>query len=254
MRSSVTSYLERGAFESSGAGVGLVNPPVRDLPRGDERETSSGDRPPFNWDDWDWGDDGDGGGGGDDAEGSSGDSGRGVFAIGLLVFSICTLFAVFLVAFLVLRNNSATWPPQQEVVPPVGLWLSTALIALSSLCMSRAVSAATEDRGALVARWLRRTLFLGLAFLVTQALVWDALRAQELLPSTNTYGTIFYALTGLHAVHIVAGLSYLAVLAWRMDRRESRDRATDSVPACALYWHTMGCIWIVLFAVLYTVP
>lgn len=253
MRSPLKVPLERSLFESSRAGVGLVNPPVRDLPRGEERETSSGDRPPFNWDDWDWGDDGEGGGG-DDAGGSSDDSGRGVFAIGLLIFSICTLFAVFLAAFLVLRNNSATWPPQEDIVPPVGLWLSTALIVFSSVCMSRAVSAARDDDGALVSRWLRRTLFLGLTFLVTQALVWDALRAQELLPSTNTYGTIFYALTGLHAVHIVAGLSYLAILAWRVERRESRDRAADSVPACALYWHTMGCIWVVLFAVLYTVP
>lgn len=239
------------SFESSGSGVGLAAPPVHELVR-DDPKTSHGDRPPFNWDDWDWGDDGDGGGGGSNPGGN--DDGRGVFAMGLLIFSICTLFGVFLVAFLVLRSSPATWPPEQHVAPPWELWVSTVLIGLSSLTMSRAVIAAREDRSRRLRRWMGVTLLLGLAFLGAQAQVWEALRAQDLLPSTNTYGTIFYAVTGLHALHIVAGLGYLGVLSLRVRAKESRERATDSVPACALYWHTMGCIWAVLFAVLTTSP
>jgi heme/copper-type cytochrome/quinol oxidase subunit 3 len=74
------------------------------------------------------------------------------------------------------------------------------------------------------------------------------------VPATSGYAAVFFAITGLHALHVLCGLGILGVLALRLGRgARSAASAARSVRLGALYWHFMGLLWLVLFALLYFV-
>lgn len=217
------------------------------------------DLPPFGGS----GDDGDGRGG--NGRGGGGDGGRSdgrepdedgkpagtaELGLGLALVGIGTLFGIFLLAWLLMRRQTPHWPSALSPAP-AALWLGTVLLCASSL----ALHAATGGRSQLEQRKARRALGLALAlgagFLAAQVLLWQSLGAQGFLPSTSGYGSIFYALTGLHALHVLVGLGVLAALfaaSFRAGGPSARRLRLGST-----YWHAMAAIWLVLFVVLYLV-
>jgi cytochrome c oxidase subunit 3 len=169
----------------------------------------------------------------------------------LALIGMTTLFGAFLIAYLILRRNAPVWPPPGAPVPPQGLWISTLVIAASSATFVRAVRASARDAPHDLRRGLAWTLVLGFGFLLVQAILWRDVFSTGRLTSSDAYGTIFYSLTGLHAAHVIGGLVFLARTA-RRARRAPRAASTRlSLALCSTYWHYMGGVWIVLFAVLY---
>lgn len=195
-----------------------------------------------------------GGGGGDD-------SARGLvpdhrYRIGMWVAlcSITMLFTALTSAYIV-RSRLSTANDWQPIFVPHMLWLSTALILLSSATFeaSRRFLKRGDEKG--YGRWLSVTVVLGLGFLVTQLLAWRELVAQGIYLNTNPHSSFFYLLTGVHALHLLGGILMLGYLLVRARRRQSDRRARsirqDSANAAALYWHFMDGLWIYLFLLLF---
>lgn len=240
-------------FDSSG-GTGLLvpDPPAR------KKRHGGGDFPPINWDDFGGG--GGGGGDDDDFDGGFGDGFRenssrrnavaAEFGLGLGLAAISVLFLSFLGAYVFLATSAGEWPEAQIAGTPVGLWLSTAILLVSSVCMQTAVRAGRRGVEASVIPWLAAALLLSVFFLVAQVQVWRTLHLAGLLPSTNGYGAIFYTLTGLHGAHVLAGVAYLATLIVRLRSGQEPHLSRSTVRLCGVYWHFVGAIWLVLFCVL----
>lgn len=249
--------MGRGALDGLGRGAGAsVLAPIRPRVRRAQAAVPSScppfDLPPFDH----GGDDGRGGHG----RGGGGDGGRGEgrepdedgppagtaeLGLGLALIGIGTLFGVFLLAWLLMRRETPRWPDALSSAPDA-LWLGTVLLCASSLAL-HAASGAREQRKA--RRALGLSLALGAGFLAAQVLLWQSLGAQGFLPSTSGYGSIFYALTGLHALHVLVGLGVLAALfaaSFRPGGPSARRLRLGST-----YWHAMAAIWLVLFVVLY---
>ena len=200
-------------------------------------------------------DDGDGGGGGDGGRGDRPppdedpmESGVAEFGLSLALVGIVTIFLIFLLAWFLMRRATPNWPPALSAAPEL-LWLGTALLMSSSIALESAV----DRRHTWVRNRARKALglsvALGFGFLAAQTLLWTRLADAGFLPTTGGYGSIFYALTGLHAAHVFAGLlaiGWLFVSSFR-----AAGLTTRRLRLGAMYWHSMGGIWIVLFAVLY---
>ncbi len=238
----------------STAGAGVLAPPEREDPG-----FELGGPPPI---DGGGGRDDDGGDDDDGNRGSSGADGQGSHqepeafsigllevAFGLLLVAICTLFLTFLAASLFLRRSSVEWPPPGTPRIPGGLWWSTLILLASSAAMTRSVRVLRHGDRALARRWFTTTMCLGFAFLLAQAYLWRELITKG-LQTSNAYGTIFYSLTGLHALHIAAGLVYVALILRKLGRVVSADATRSSATFCGVYWHFMGAIWLALFATL----
>jgi len=193
---------------------------------------------------------GDGGGGRGDDRGGRPDErpDASAFALGLALAGITTLFLVLLAVWLLLlRRAPGAWSGLDS--PPHALWVSTSLLAASSVALVRATRRAPASADETAARRLGWSLALGVLFLVSQGLLWARLANDGLLPSSGAYGAVFYALTGLHALHVLVGIGLLASLWLRVRRKLAPARAR--VRLCATYWHFMGGLWLVLFACLY---
>ena len=73
------------------------------------------------------------------------------------------------------------------------------------------------------------------------------------VPQHNPYFAIYFALTGLHAAHVLGGavvMSYFFLFGARMWKTQP-DRLTNRVEVAGLFWHFVDLVWIFLFPVLY---
>jgi cytochrome c oxidase subunit 3 len=202
----------------------------------------------------------DGGGGGDGGGGSGGPARReprgeaaGLLALALALLGITTLFATLIAVALLLRRSAPDWRAQAS--PALGaLWASSACLLASGLAVelaARQARAASPARRAVLG-WLGASLVLGAAFVAAQTTLWLAWWRGGFGPSAGGYAAVFFALTGLHALHVLGGLAYLAALLARWAPAGATPPAA-SVSHGALYWHFMGALWLVLFALLVVV-
>ena len=168
-------------------------------------------------------------------------------AVGLL--SISAFFIALIVAYSFRIEDQRTW--ERFAVPRL-LWLSTALLAVSSWILEAARYAL---RRALVviyrARMLATIAFASL-FLFAQLASARHMIAQGVAASGNPHGSAFYVFMGLHGLHLTGGVVWLGAL-YAKSRRLSQGTESDLrahrrlAAAAAMYWHFMGALWMVLF-------
>jgi len=173
--------------------------------------------------------------------------------IWLFVASEVMLFGSLFSSYALLRTGAATWPDQSTIVSVPLATLNTLILISSSVTM---VMAWTSLKAALLARYrayMGSTLALGAAFLVIKAIEYSEKFAHGLVPATNNFLAIYFTMTGLHAVHVIAGMvvnAYLlgpGVRMWHSDAA----RFTNRVEVAGIYWHFVDVVWIFLFPVLY---
>ena len=127
--------------------------------------------------------------------------------------------------------------------------LNTALLMTSSLTMALAVRAAQHGRP--LRTWLGLTALLGLAFLGIKATEW----LMEFGDAANASGGearfyfLYYAMTGLHAVHLTVGVGVVAWL-W-MHARRFNAAYHAPVEVSGLYWHFVDIVWVFLYPMFY---
>ena len=194
---------------------------------------------------------GPGGGGGEEPRRFSADR----YRLGVLV-GIASILMMFtaLASALIVRSGLQTSVDWHGGQIPTFVYVSTALIILSSLTFMRAKSSLKHSEEAGYRLWLTVTLLLGLGFLAAQVLAWRQLVAAGVYLATNPHSSFFYVLTGLHGIHLVGGILALAYLYWYARRSGGpeyelkRRGLTDVV---GIYWHFMDVLWVFLFLLLF---
>jgi cytochrome c oxidase subunit 3 len=167
----------------------------------------------------------------------------GMYRLGVLIAcgSILAFFVALVVAFYWRSRTPPFWAP---VTLPRTLWLSTAIILVSSVTFEAARRAYRRGLHLPAARLLVTTACLGAAFLAAQVSAWLNLVHRGYYLAQNPYSSFFYMFTGLHAAHLIGGLIALfIVVLGRSTRRETVDTV-------AYYWHFLGLLWVALFVIL----
>jgi cytochrome c oxidase subunit III len=172
--------------------------------------------------------------------------------VGMVVFlgSWAMLFAALFFSYAIVRVRAPMWPPPDQPMLPVLLpGLNTAVIAASSAAVALAVRAYALGRNRRASLALGLGAGLGTLFLALQAVVWVGVWRAGLVPSGGPYPSVFYTLTGFHALHVLVGLGALGVLAFRA---QAPVRATRSaVRLWGMYWHFVGAVWGALYVAVY---
>lgn len=199
---------------------------------------------------------GSGGGGGDDDERRREDPDYGLSAgmIGMIavIVSVTALFATIVIAYMVRSRTRSHW----EAVPlPSFLWVSTVLLLASSFTLERARRAFARFQANSYAQWLMATFFLGLGFILSQALVLRDLVSRGVYLQNNPHSSLFYVITGAHGVHLMGGMLALFFLIWRAavpagDASQDFRTQRNLIGVAAVYWHFLDVLWVGLFLML----
>lgn len=176
---------------------------------------------------------------------------RHINRLGLLVGlgAVTMLFAAFTSAYLV-RSGGADWV--EIALPPV-LWLGTGLLALSSVTLELARRAFAAGNAVGFRSWSALTAALGTGFLAGQFASWRALNEAGLYLQSNPKSSFFFVLTGVHAVHLAAGVVALLALFGLAAAGRLVPGKSDAPTLTAIYWHFVGGLWLYLLAVLFVV-
>ena len=190
-----------------------------------------------------------GGGGGDDDDHHRKPSGMGLFGMRIALVPITVLFIATAFIFYARSRTGINW---QTVPVPSLLWLSTALILISSWTLERGRAALRMERYGPYARWLLRTLYLGLGFLASQALALQQLVTQGLFMRHNPHSSLFYIITASHGLHLFGGLIALGYLLLRVglhrdDSPSGRSGSRRINVVATLYWHFLTGLWACIF-------
>jgi cytochrome c oxidase subunit 3 len=184
--------------------------------------------------------------------GSGGREQRGETAklgLWLALGSITMLFAAFTSAYIV-RSAGQDWVPLQ--VPPL-LWLNTAVLLLSSVTMEISRRSFVGWRPVAFRKWIAATAVLGTLFLAGQVVAWRQLAAQGIYLSSHPHSSFFYVLTGVHGVHLLAGVLTLFGVLLLAFRYRLTPGESNAPSLAATYWHFVDGLWIYLMVVLFYV-
>ncbi|MDT4954486.1 MAG: cytochrome c oxidase subunit [Acidobacteriota bacterium] len=166
--------------------------------------------------------------------------------------AVAMMFTALTSAYIVRANTSNDWRP--IAMPPL-LWLSTALILVSSITFEVSRRSLKQEKTRAYQRWLLLTVLLGLGFLATQLMAWRQLVAQGIYLSSNPHSSFFYVLTGAHGLHLLGGvlaLDFLLLRSWRRRYEEDAVAKRQAIAnSVAIYWHFMDGLWIYLFLLLF---
>jgi cytochrome c oxidase subunit III len=189
---------------------------------------------------------------GDDFHFPDSDASRYRIGMWVAIAAILMMFTALTSAYIVRAASANDWLPLP--VPRV-LWLSTALILISSVTLEIARRSIKRHYFSQYRNWLGITTVLGAGFLVAQLLVWRALVRQGVYIASNPHSSFFYLLTATHGLHLAGGLLALFYLLVRQQFRRQDEtligKRIAAADAVTLYWHFMDALWIYLFLLLF---
>jgi heme/copper-type cytochrome/quinol oxidase subunit 3 len=185
-----------------------------------------------------------------------GDTGLYNAKVGIWLFlaSEVMLFGALFSSYILLRVGSPAWlyGEAKQLSVPLGTFNTAVLITSSITMVMSWASLKMRDFGKYKV-YMGLTLLLGLTFMVVKAFEYGAKFSHGTFPGTHTFFSIYFTLTGLHALHVLGGMSVNAYLwgpgsrLWKTDP----ERLTNRVEVSGLFWHFVDLVWIFLFPVLY---
>lgn len=123
--------------------------------------------------------------------------------------------------------------------------LNTLILVTSGWMAAKAVQAGIAGATTHSRRWLAGAGMLGIAFLVVKSIEYADKAAHGIDIETNTFFTLFYLMTGFHAMHVIMGLVVLAIVGWK--------NSVENLETGAAFWHMVDLIWLILFPIVYLV-
>jgi len=163
-----------------------------------------------------------------------------------------SLFSLLVSAYS-MRRGTVDWI---SLPMPTVLWFSTGLLILSSVSLQMTVIAARRNEHDAIRSGLLAAGVSSLAFLGGQLLAWRELAASGRFTAADPATAFFYLLTALHGLHVLGGLVALGrttIKAFVLSEActpQAFGKLTLSVKLCAIYWHFLLLVWLVLFSLL----
>jgi len=166
--------------------------------------------------------------------------------IGLWLF-IISEFAIF-VALLAVRFYLEGTSRPEALNQTLGLAI-TSILLISSLTAYRAETAIAHGDQAGFIRNTLATLILGLIFLVGVGIEWT--QAFREFPPQSGFGRVFFAMTGMHAFHVLTGLILFGLLYFNGRRGTYSAENHWGAEAIIKYWHFVDVVWVFFYPALY---
>tara|TARA_Y100000741_G_scaffold352515_1_gene324710 strand:+ start:834 stop:1469 length:636 start_codon:yes stop_codon:yes gene_type:complete len=173
---------------------------------------------------------------------------KGKFGLRYLMVISTIFFCLFIVTY----SDRLVYADWKSMPEPFLLWLNTIMLLLTSIVFVGAQIASKNNKFEIVKKRLLLVGFLSLIFLIGQLLVWYQLINLGYYVSTNPANAYFYVFTSLHGLHLLGGLTYWVMTIKKVWKPNEVIIANvkHTVELCAIYWHFLLAVWIVLFGLM----
>lgn len=157
------------------------------------------------------------------------------------------IFGGLIACYLLFRLSHPEWAEYaSHTFTPAGA-LNTVVLLSSSLTAVLAHAAAEKHDLAKAIKLLWATVGGGVIFLIVKSYEYAHEFQEGFTPVTNLFWSFYFFMTGLHALHVIIGMSALAYVAVRV----GKGKDINGVEYAGMYWHLVDVVWIFLFPLLY---
>lgn len=184
----------------------------------------------------------------------------------VFLYTEIAFFGGLFVAYIIYR----AWNPELFTMAATQLdtllgATNTLVLIASSLTVALAIRAIQTDNKRKSVILLLSTVALACVFMIIKAFEYGEKFAKGIAPgryytyegieheSANVFFSIYYMMTGLHALHVVIGIGILLWIAWKVHKNHFSSVYFTPVEITGLYWHLVDVIWIFLFPLLYLI-
>jgi len=176
------------------------------------------------------------------------DLNKGKLGLRFIMFVSTIFFCLFIVTY----SDRMVYPDWQRMPEPWLLWINTIILCFSSVVFINAQIKSKKNQFYTVKNRLLLIGFLAFAFLIGQLLVWQQLITNGYYVSDNPSNAYFYVFTSLHALHLLGGLVYWIITLRKVwnPRDIVIQKVKHTVELCAIYWHFLLAVWLVLFGLM----
>ena len=157
------------------------------------------------------------------------------------------LFSLFIVAYSD-RMLVSDWRSMPE---PWLLWLNTGILVISSIVFHMTTKYAEKGIYYKTKNCLYFIGFLAYSFLIGQLIVWYQLMNTGYYATSNVANAFFYLFTAIHGLHIIGGIYFWGKTTSKFIKRNmKKEEINNLIDICAVYWHFLLAVWIVLFGLM----
>ena len=171
----------------------------------------------------------------------------GRLAVWWVIASEVVIFGGLLASYIMHRLAHDAW---SEQAAHTNMWIgafNTWVLLTSSLFAVLGHKAAESGDGPKAARFIGFTMLGGLTFIVVKAFEWTNEITHGFTITSSTFWSFYYTAAGLHALHVIAGVVIMGIVA----RDARRNLELHRVELIGIYWHFVDIVWIFLFPLLY---
>lgn len=183
---------------------------------------------------------------------------QGRLGLWILIAGELVIFGGLIACYVMYRLRFPQWAEQAAHTSQFFGALNTVVLLVSSYTVVRAHTAALKNELGKITMWMSATILLGFLFLINKTIEYTneishgyTLSSPKLVEAGDTVGATFwsfyYTMTGLHGIHVLAGMTALTII--MLDARKGRN--LHRVELGGMYWHMVDLIWIFLFPLLY---
>lgn len=170
-----------------------------------------------------------------------------IASLGIFFFSSMLLYVIYI--WLRVKEGSGSAPLN---LPASFFWSTAILLAISAL-LHVGVGAAKRDEGDWLIRVLGTSFFLSIVFFAVQgdAMYWLLRGMNDSFNATTAAYSLTFVLAFVHAMHVVGGLVSLGIVLRNAIRRSYDHERWWAVQFCALYWHFLDIVWLIMLGSFY---
>lgn len=182
----------------------------------------------------------------------------------LFLFTELLLFGGLFIVYFIYRamNGEAFLLASYELNVTMGT-VNTIVLLTSSMTIAMSITALQKGKKQLSINLMIVTILSALTFMVIKYFEWSAkihhglFPGQELYnalpPGESLYFFLYFFMTGLHALHVVVGAIFIAVVINKVKKDQVTGERVSLLENSGLYWHLVDVIWIYLFPLFYLI-
>jgi cytochrome o ubiquinol oxidase subunit 3 len=178
---------------------------------------------------------------------------RVVVAYGFWLFLLSDIivFSALFAAYAVLSGRTAGGPAGAQLFHRDNVLLETGCLLASSFTCAVFSLAVEARNGRLVALFAVLTFALGAAFLGLELSEFAGMIADGASPQRSAFLSAFFALVGMHGLHVALGLAWLVVMMAQVATLGWHPLVRGRLACFSLFWHALDIVWIGVFTIVY---
>ncbi|GAC10696.1 cytochrome o ubiquinol oxidase subunit III [Paraglaciecola chathamensis] len=177
--------------------------------------------------------------------------GNTLFGFWLYLMTDCILFASVFATYAVLYMNTDGGVSGKDIFDLNFVLVETAALLVSSITYGFALLCAHKQQKAGTLLWLLVTMALGCVFIAMEVYEFHHLIVEGNGPDGSAFLSSFFALVGMHGLHVTAGLIWMLVMVLEVLKRGLGAQTVTRLGCLSLFWHFLDIVWVCVFSVVY---